>query len=259
MNLLARARRRIARIVEGDDCSRQFVRRATGGPDTRKSRRTLARQFKAIEKHVVCAHQHAEALILAEEILTSEEPGPVVELGCFKGGSTAKLSLTCRQGSRELIVCDSFAGLPDPKATDRVHRCCSGRVKNYSEGDYLGNLDEVRANITRFGAIEVCRFVPGYFSATLPSLDVEPALIFMDVDLVESAREVLRYLWPRLRPGGKLFTHEVGVHTFVLGLLDADWWKTVLGCCPPVLFGAGFGFGPHAAQLGYFEKTAQPL
>jgi hypothetical protein len=32
------------------------------------------------------------------------------------------------------------------------------------------------------------------------------------------------------------------------------WWHTELGCCPPLLIGGGFGHGPQAKHLGYFEK-----
>ena len=38
--------------------------------------------------------------------------GVVVECGCFLGGSTANLSLVCEVVGRELIVYDSFEGLP---------------------------------------------------------------------------------------------------------------------------------------------------
>src|SRR5262249_7991231 len=46
-----------------------------------------------------------------------EVEGVVVECGCYLGGSTANLSVACKIAGRELIVYDSFEGLPaaDPK------------------------------------------------------------------------------------------------------------------------------------------------
>src|SRR3954447_7100877 len=45
--------------------------------------------------------------------------GAVVECGCFLGGSTANLSLVCEIVGRELIVYDSFEGLPAPTPDDK--------------------------------------------------------------------------------------------------------------------------------------------
>jgi O-methyltransferase len=153
-----------------------------------------------------------------------------------------------------LYVFDSFSGLPAPTAFDKIHHAFSGRVKHYTEGDYRGTLDEVRRNVARWGVLEACEFVPGDFSETLPTFAGEPALVFMDVDLIESARTCLRLLWPILREGGRFFTHEAGVETFLDGVLDPIWWHSALKQCPPVLYGAGYRFGPHAANLAYLKK-----
>jgi O-methyltransferase len=40
-------------------------------------------------------------------------PGVVVEPGCYKGSSTAKFSLIARKAGRDLVVFDSFQGIPD--------------------------------------------------------------------------------------------------------------------------------------------------
>lgn len=222
--------------------------------DTEALRRDLVRRFSLIQRNLDCAHQESEALILADAILNLKGEGPLVELGCFKGGSTAKLSLVARAAHRLLYVCDSFAGLQEPQAYDRVHYGCLGRVKNYAAGDYAGSLEEVRANVAAWGAIEACRFVKGYFNETLPNLDIQPIFIFMDVDLIESARDCIRFLWPRLVPGGKFYTHEANARTFLSGILDPAWWHHHMGSCPPLLYGAGYGFGPHALNLAHFNK-----
>ena len=48
-----------------------------------------------------------------------EVEGVVVECGCYLGGSTANLSLVCEIVGRELMVYDSFEGLPDPDPRDK--------------------------------------------------------------------------------------------------------------------------------------------
>jgi len=236
---------------------KQFVKRASGkGPDTLAFRKELARRFRVIHRRVHCAHQEAEMLILAEAILKLEVPGPIVELGCFKGGSTAKLSLVAKATGRELHVFDSFEGLPSPDGKDVRHDYVSGKVKQYAQGEYLGTLDEVKGNIAKWGEVGVCQFIKGFYSETLPKTTVSPAFVFMDVDLIDSGRTCIQALWPRLVPGGAYYTHEAGMATFLEGLLDSEWWHATLGCCPPLLIGAGYGHGPQAKHLAYFNKAA---
>jgi hypothetical protein len=235
---------------------KRFIKRASGkGPDTVAFRKELARRFRIIQRRIPCAHQEAELLILAEAILNLPASGPLVELGCFKGGSTAKLSLVAEATGRRLHVFDSFEGLPAPSGGDAKHDTVSGRTKNYSQGEYRGTVDEVRENISTWGEIGVCSFVKGFYSDTLPQTALTPAFVFMDVDLIESARTCMKALWPRLQPGGVFFTHEAGVATFLEGLLDPAWWHANLASCPPMLIGAGYGHGPQAKHLGYFLKN----
>ena len=80
--------------------------------------------------------------------------------------------------------------------------------------------------------------------------------VFIDVDLVSSARACLRHFWPRLAPGGYWYTHEASFPRYVRGLLDPDWWHENLGADPPLIMGAGSGLSPLAASLAYFRKDA---
>jgi hypothetical protein len=235
----------------------EFIDRASGtGVDSSGFRSELVSGYAEIHRSIRCAHQEAEALLLAEAILTLEVEGPIIELGVFKGGATAKLSLPAAATGRRLYVCDSFAGLPEPSPFDRFHDLITGRTKQYAAGDYAGTLEEVQRNVAAWGSPEVCEFVPGMFRETLPMLDIRPALVFLDVDLVESARTCLLHLWPRLCDGGQFFTHEASSITFLRGLTDPAWWQTHFRRCPPLLLGAGFGFGPLAKNLAYFAKDA---
>lgn len=231
-----------------------FVSRATGGIDTRDARHLLVRRFREIHRHVPCAHQEAELLIVAEAILTSPLKGPVLELGCHQGGSTAKLSLVCKVTERELIVCDSFEGLPEPSGNDKIHHGSTGRVKIYTRGDYSGSLETVRDNVRKWGDLESCRFIAGYYEKTLPDLDIAPAIVFEDADLIESGRTIFRCVWPRMPSGAKLFTHEASVDTYTRAVFEPRWWHETLNQCPPMLYGAAYGFGKHAVNLGWCQK-----
>ena len=102
-------------------------------------------------------------------------PGNIIECGTWKGGSAANLSLVCKITGRKLIIYDSFEGLPDGKHGDR-------EAKHYKKGDYCGTIDEVKSNIAKYGAIECCQFIKGWFDDTLPKLNSAVLLAFLDVD-----------------------------------------------------------------------------
>ena len=66
-------------------------------------------------------------------------------------------------------------------------------------------------------------------------------LVFTDVALVSSARDCLKSLWPRLKPGGYWFTHDASYMEYVLGTFDHKWWQETFGEPPPLVIGAGSG------------------
>jgi hypothetical protein len=123
---------------------------------------------------------------------------------------------------------------------------------DYEAGWWRGTLAEVRGNITRYGAIDRCSFVPGYFEKTLPHLHEPVALAFCDVDLADSLRTCLKWLWPRLVHGGILFTHEAIQREVFSIFNDQEWWYEELNCAPPGLVGGGSGIGLYPTDRGYY-------
>lgn len=190
-------------------------------------------------------------------------PGAVVECGTFKGRSATILSLACEHAGRKLHVFDSFEGLPEPKGEDASHRVLSlDEVHHYTKGGLCGTLEEVRRNVAEYGAINACTFWPGFFDQTLPKFQEPVAVVFCDVDLVESLKTCIRNLWPLLLDGGYFFTHEA--HHLEIGRLffDDRWWFEAFKCPAPGLVGAGSGLGigllpdgSYGSALGYAVKN----
>jgi O-methyltransferase len=205
------------------------------------------------KRNIETASTWVEHLAMIEQVLAvpSDVPGVVVEAGTFKGGSAASMSLACRRAGRRLVIFDSFEGLPEPSAAD----------DGYAAGDFRGTLDEVRANIERYGAIEVCEFVRGYFDDTMPGFSEPVVQAFVDVDLIESLRTCLRNLWPNLQPGCRLYSHEAAGALIARAFFDDEWWQRELGTPSPGLVGAGCGIPVSAVRdtpLGYAVKAAVP-
>lgn len=173
--------------------------------------------------------------------------GDIIECGTWQGGSAANLSLVCKLVGRKLIIFDSFEGLPIGHPDDRQGF--------YETGDYCGSLEDVKKNIERYGAIEVCEFVKGWFDTTLPDLDRPVLLAFIDVDLELSLETCVRYIWPNLVEKGYIFIDEyVGIDYCAI-FWSEEYWKRYFNRTPPGLIGAGVGLPLGEYYIGPFDEN----
>ena len=194
---------------------------------------------------------HRCHLAMALKLLETppDTAGDVMECGTWKGGSAANLSLVCRMVGRKLRVFDSFQGLPKLDPRDR-------EASGYQMGDYLGTLDEVKTNVSRFGAIECCEFVEGWFEDTLPTLSDPVLLAFLDVDLEASLDTCVKNIWPHLVDGGYIFTDECVGTDYTALFYSERWWKSHFAQTPPGLIGAGSGLPLGEYYVGPWSENA---
>lgn len=203
-----------------------------------RERVVLIQRLLRINANVESPHRQTEILAYLNTILSLPKDTPnglVVEAGCFKGSSTAKFSLACALAGQKLIVFDSFQGIPtnsEPHTTNIF----GGRA-GFTAGDYKGTLNEVMYNVSTYGNVDVCHFVPGWFEETLPKFSEHISAIYLDVDLVSSTRTCLKYLYPLLNPGGVLYSQD-GHLPLVIELFDNDeFWLRDVGCSKPQIQG----------------------
>jgi O-methyltransferase len=187
--------------------------------------------------------------------------GDVVECGCYLGGSSANISLVCKLAGRGLVIYDSFEGLPEPSEQDRKHVYVHYDASDdYYKGRFAASLDQVKANIARCGAIEVCEFVPGFFDATMPGSGRSVVLAFLDVDLVDSLKPCLLGVWGNMPEGCRVYVHEAASLSLVSLFFDSTWWQEQLGDGAPGFVGSGAGLPLTAlegSELGYAQKGSR--
>jgi O-methyltransferase len=178
--------------------------------------------------------------------------GDLVECGTWKGGSAANLSLICRLTGRKLKIFDSFQGLPESDAADRQGF--------YETGDYRGQLDEVKRNIKKYGAIECCEFIEGWFEDTLPHLNTPVLLAFLDVDLELSLETCVRNIWPNLAEKGYIFIDEYVDLNYCSIFWSEKYWQKYFDRKPPGLIGSGVGLPLGEFYIGpWNENDRHPL
>lgn len=201
-------------------------------------RSKLIRGIYRISTQVRCEHLEEEVFSFIRAILTIplHLDGCIVEAGCFKGGSTAKFSLAAALMGRELVVFDSFEGIPQ---NTELHDNIWGNEVTFSRGDYRGGLEEVTENVRRFGNLKACSFVKGFFEDTMLHFKRPIAAAYLDVDLASSTRSCLKYLWPLLAPGGVLFSQDGHLPLVLKVFDDDDFWRRELNTVKPLVHGFG--------------------
>lgn len=131
-------------------------------------------------------------------------PGDIIEVGVYRGGTGALIAFRAKQLALDATVylCDTFRGMAKQGARDPFYR--GGEFADTSE-------DEVRAFL-RTLALDNARTVAGVFPEE--SGQLAPAhsvrLCHIDVDVYQSAEDVLAWAWPRIPVGGLVIYDDYG-------------------------------------------------
>lgn len=199
----------------------------------------IVKSLYVISSFIESPHTQEQILNYLQTIfqVPRNSKGVLVEAGCYKGSSTAKFSLAADIVRRQLVVFDSFQGIPDNH--EPHERNIFGTPASFKKGDWCGTLDEVKTNISKFGKINCCRFIPGWFDDTMPRFKESICAAYLDVDLASSTRTCLKYLYRLLEPSGVLYSQD-GHLPLVIDVFDDDaFWLNEVGCKKPQILGLG--------------------
>jgi O-methyltransferase len=128
--------------------------------------------------------------------------GVIVECGVFRGGTAllaARTLAAAGQAERPLHLFDSFQGMADDTAAEESFRPGDlGRTSPAHVRQLLASHPAVHLHV-------------GYIPATFEGLELGPiAWAHVDLDLYDSIRNAVNYLYPRLVPGGYLIFDDYG-------------------------------------------------
>lgn len=182
-------------------------------------------------------------IIMANEILQipKDKEGDIIECGCWKGASTANLSIIADIVGRKLWVCDSFEGLPHDE--NLLHLSIHSQAKGkYHKGDWVGSIEEVKQNIEKFGVTESCKFVKGYYKTSLKTISNNKYVFaFLDVDLVSSTKECLIHIWPLLEDDCKIYSDDASDLAIAKIFFNDVFWSENFRTNAPGFVGSGCG------------------
>ena len=206
----------------------------------RSDRKTLLAGMRRVSQNVPCPHNESHLLSFVVACVRRRDvEGAIVEAGCFKGGSTAKLSLVASMLDKRLVAFDSFDGLPENTEGHETSILGHSIKGWFDQGNFRGTLDEVQSNIRTYGDIDVCTLVKGWFDDTMPMFDSPIAAAYLDVDLASSTRTCLKYLYPLVSPGGVLVSQDGDFPLVIDVFSDTSFWADEVGVDMPTVGGLG--------------------
>jgi O-methyltransferase len=208
----------------------RFIKNGQNNAIDKSLRENLVAKFEQIDQEIPIATTPTDGLFLAEMLFNLQVDGDIVECGCYAGGSSAKLSLVAKLLNRKLFVFDSFEGLPAVEQyylKDQHLRRSDNWMTDWTKGRYAARIDEVHANIERYGDSSICSLTKGWFNETLTpdKLPDQIALAFTDVDLANSARDCFTAIWPILSDMGIYVTHDTAYIKVLQELYNPILWQ----------------------------------
>jgi Macrocin-O-methyltransferase (TylF)/Coenzyme PQQ synthesis protein D (PqqD) len=141
----------------------------------------------------------------ARRVFADGVPGDFLEAGVCQGGASIllrALQVAFDEGGRTTWVADSFQGVPPP--TSEPDRDLDLDLSEPNAPWMAISLEAVQDNFRTYNMLDDgVRFLPGWFSDTLPEAPIERlAILRLDGDLYESTRDVLDNLYDKVSPGG---------------------------------------------------------
>lgn len=134
---------------------------------------------------------------------SAKTPGSVIEVGVWRGGTGALIAH--RAGRDPVYLCDTFTGIVKASSRDTLYQGCE-----HSDT----SVAIVQSLLTRTLELQNAAILQGIFpEQTAREIPAATRFRFchIDVDVYQSARDVLHWVWPRLVVGGMVVFDDYGI------------------------------------------------
>ena len=181
-------------------------------PEHDRARRLVGGDWPANGASMVGYQRLTNVERCVRKALDDGVPGDLIETGVWRGGATILMRAmldVLGDETRRVWVADSFAGLPQP---DEATYPADAGDRHHTYDFLAVSEEEVRRNFERYDLLDKrVRFLPGWFSETLPGLSDETwAVLRLDGDMYSSTMQALEALYGNLSPGGFVIIDDYG-------------------------------------------------
>jgi O-methyltransferase len=130
--------------------------------------------------------------------------GDIVEVGVWRGGTGCLMAKRAqlRGLNATVYLCDTFQGVVKAGTSDR----------HYAGGEHSDTSEGMVTDLASSLGLNNIKILRGTFPEQTGHLiaDVTFRLCHIDVDVYDSGRDVLAWVWPRLTPGGMVVFDDYG-------------------------------------------------
>lgn len=134
------------------------------------------------------------------------DPGGLIEVGVWRGGTGCLIAEAAKHFgiSDPLYLCDTFEGVVKAGAMDT----------RYVGGEHRDTSEDLVRELKDSLGLDSVKILKGTFPDDTGHLIPEQAFRFahLDVDVYQSTKEILNWLWPRLVTNGIVVFDDYGTH-----------------------------------------------
>jgi O-methyltransferase len=158
------------------------------------------RTYEVIKQHtLVDLYRVWELWSVAKQIWKVE--GDVLEVGVWRGGTGAILCEATRGAGRTVFLADTFTGVVKAGKNDT----------NYTGGEHSDTSVEHVLSVLNSLRIENAEILAGIFpEKNQHRVKSKIALLHVDVDVYDSAKDIVNWALPRLSKGGVIIFDDYG-------------------------------------------------
>jgi O-methyltransferase len=154
-------------------------------------------------------------------------PGEILEVGVWRGGTGCLLAARASQvaGEAKVYLCDTFQGVVKAGGEDNL----------YKGGEHADTSAEIVTALAQSMGLHNVEILAGIFPDQTGHVVEDKRFRFchIDVDVYQSAKDVVEWVWPRMPIGGVLvfddygFPHVRGVRKLVDELAERTGFFTI--------------------------------